>query len=264
MSHKFLLFLLYLSYMNTNAQNHTYSKNVTTFTIHSPELNTDKKIWVYLPENNETNSLKYPVLYMHDGQNLFDSATAFSGEWRIDEQLDSLQAQTIVIGIEHGGDKRIDELTPYTNEKYGGGQADKYLDFLINTLKPYVDSNYHTKPDKENTAILGSSVGGLVSFYAVLKYPKLFGKAGIFSPSFWFNDAIYDDAINTPRIETRLYFMAGDHESTEMIADLDRMLEIVNTKVSNKNIHKKIVHNGRHNEELWAKEFKEAYMWLFN
>jgi len=201
---------------------------------------------------------------MHDGQNLFDKSTAFSSEWRVDEQLDSLKAQSIVIGIEHGGDKRVDELTPHHNEKYGGGQADSYLDFVVNTLKPYIDEHYRTKPDKENTAIMGSSLGGLVSFYAILKYPKVFGKAGIFSPSFWFSDAIYDVAINTPRIDAKLNFMAGDHESTEMIADLDRMLEIVDTKMSNKKIHKKIVHNGRHNETLWGKEFAEAYVWLFD
>ena len=199
---------------------------------------------------------------MHDGQNLFDKASSFSGEWRIDEQLDSLQAKTIVIGIEHGGDKRIDELTPYPNEKYGGGHADNYLDFIVNTLKPYVDTHYRTKTDKEHTAIFGSSVGGLVSFYAVLKYPKVFGKAGVFSPSFWFSNDIYDLAITTEHINSRIYFMAGDHESTEMVTDLDRMLDIVLTKVNKKNIYKKIVHNGRHNETLWAKEFTEAYEWL--
>jgi len=263
MAHKFLLLILYLTSMNTKAQEHTYPNNVTTFTIHSPQLDTDRKVWVYLPKDYDAKAKKYPVLYMHDGQNLFDKATSFAGEWRADEQLDSLKAQTIIIGIEHGNDKRVDELTPYTNEKYGGGQADKYLDFVVNTVKPYVDTHYHTNPDKEHTGIMGSSLGGLISYYAVLKYPKVFGKAGVFSPSFWFNDAIYDDAINTPHIDARLYFMAGDHESTEMIADLDRMLEILNAKTDHKKIHRKIVHNGRHNETLWGKEFAEAYIWLF-
>lgn len=258
----FFLILSYLTYMDSNAQQHTYSDNVSHFTIHS-QLNTDKKIWVYLPSGYYTSNEKYPVLYMHDGQNLFDKGIAFAGEWRIDEQLDSISAKTIIIGIEHGGDKRIDELTPYVNEKYGGGQADKYLDFIVNTLKPYVDTHYRTKPDRENTGIMGSSVGGLVSFYAVLKYPKIFGKAGVFSPSFWFSDDLYDLAINTPRLNTRLYFMAGDHESTEMVGDLDRMLDILHTKEDHKKIHRKIVHNGRHDEKLWAKEFIEAYQWLF-
>ncbi|PZR22801.1 MAG: alpha-mannosidase [Flavobacterium psychrophilum] len=259
---KFLLLLLYLTSMNTHAQEHTYSPNVSWFTIHSPQLKTDRKIWVYLPEDYKDTNHKYPVMYMHDGQNLFDKATSFSGEWRIDEQLDSLHAKTIIIGIEHGGDKRIEELTPHPNEKYGGGNADAYLDFLVNTLKPYVDTHYRTKQDKEHTAIFGSSLGGLVSFYAVLKYPKVFGKAGVFSPSFWFNDDIFDLAIKTEHINARLYFMAGDHESENMQNDLERMLDIVLTKTKKKNIHKKIVHNGRHNETLWGKEFAEAYTWL--
>lgn len=263
MTRIFLILLLYLTYMNTNAQKHTFSPNVSTFTIHSPQLDTERKIWVYLPSGYDSDSKKYPVIYMHDGQNLFDKGSSFSGEWRIDEQLDSLQAKAIIIGIEHGGDKRVDELTPYPNEKYGGGHADSYLDFIVNTLKPHVDSHYRTKPDKEHTAIFGSSVGGLVSFYAVLKYPKVFGNAGVFSPSFWFSDDIYDLVIKTEHIDARIYFMAGDHESTEMVNDLDRMLELVLTKTDKKKIHKKIVHNGRHNETLWAKEFAEAYVWIF-
>lgn len=262
MTRIFLILLLYLTYMNTNAQEHTFSPNVSTFTIHSPQLDTERKIWVYLPSGYDSDSKKYPVIYMHDGQNLFDKGSSFSGEWRIDEQLDSLQAKAIIIGIEHGGDKRVDELTPYPNEKYGGGHADSYLDFIVNTLKPHVDSHYRTKPDKEHTAIFGSSVGGLVSFYAVLKYPKVFGNAGVFSPSFWFSDDIYDLVIKTEHIDARIYFMAGDHESTEMVNDLDRMLELVLTKTNKKKIHKKIVHNGRHNETLWAKEFAEAYLWI--
>ena len=262
MTRIFLILLLYLTYMNTNAQEHTFSPNVSTFTIHSPQLDTERKIWVYLPSGYDSDSKKYPVIYMHDGQNLFDKGSSFSGEWRIDEQLDSLQAKAIVIGIEHGGDKRVDELTPYPNEKYGGGHADSYLDFIVNTLKPHVDNHYRTKPDKEHTAIFGSSIGGLVSFYAVLKYPKVFGKVGVFSPSFWFSNDIYDLVIKTEHIDARIYFMAGDHESTEMVNDLDRMLELVLTKTNKKKIHKKIVHNGRHNETLWAKEFAEAYLWL--
>lgn len=258
----FFIILMYLTSMNTNAQEHKFSSNVTTFTIQSPQLNTQRKIWVYLPSGYNNETKKYPVMYMHDGQNLFDKGSSYSGEWRIDEQLDSLKAETIIVGIEHGGDKRIDELTPYTNEKYGGGQADIYLDFVVNTLKPYIDTEYRTKHNKEHTTIFGSSVGGLVSFYAILKYPKVFGNAGVFSPSFWFSDDIYDLVINTEHIDARIYFMAGDHESTEMVGDLERMIELVLAKTNKKKIHKKIVHNGRHNETLWSKEFAEAYLWL--
>lgn len=248
--------------MNTNTQDNNLPKNVSIFTINALQLQTEKKIWVYLPDGYNDSFEKYPVLYMHDGQNLFNGTTAYSGEWSIDEQLNKLKAKTIVIGIEHGGDKRIDELSPYVHEKFGGGNADNYLDFLVNTLKIYVDQNYRTKSDRENTFIFGSSVGGLVSFYAILKYPKIFGKAGIFSPSFWFSEEIYDLVHNTPKLDAKLYFMAGDHESNDMVSDMDRMIELVLNKMNKKKIHRKIVHNGRHNETLWAKEFTEAYLWL--
>jgi len=158
--------------MKATAQESTASRQVSTFTIDAPQLQSTKKIWVYLPKNYEATAKEYPVIYMHDAQNLFDSKTSFVGEWNIDESLDSLNAQVIVIGIEHGNDKRIDELTPYKNAKYGGGNADAYVDFIVKTLKPEVDKKYRTKTNPKNTAIMGSSLGGLVSYYAALKYPK--------------------------------------------------------------------------------------------
>ena len=112
----------------------------------------------------------YPVIYMHDGQNLFDRETSYVGEWKVDESLDSLnEPEAIIVGIEHGGDKRIDELTPFPHAKYGGGKADAYLHFIVDQLKPYVDNNYRTLPDYKNTGVFGSSLGGLFSFYAALK-----------------------------------------------------------------------------------------------
>lgn len=131
-------------------------KNVSFFMLEAPQLQTTKKIWLYLPEDYATSTKKFPVIYMHDGQNLFDTKTAYAGEWRIDETLDSLKADVIVIGIEHGNEKRIDELTPYVHEQHGGGNANAYLDFIVTTLKPYVDSHYRTKTGKYNTAIGGS------------------------------------------------------------------------------------------------------------
>ena len=123
-----------------NAQESTASKNVSVFEIFSPELNAKKKIWVYLPKNYNGSDKKYPVIYMHDAQNLFDAKTSYVGEWEVDETLNKMNAQLIVIGIEHGNEKRMDELTPYKNEKYGGGNGDNYLKFIVETLKPKVDS----------------------------------------------------------------------------------------------------------------------------
>ena len=257
-----LAILLFLS--NTIAQESTASKQVSTFTIEAPQLKTTKKIWVYLPKNYENSKKKYSVVYMHDAQNLFDSKTSYSGEWNVDEKLDSINAQLIVIGIEHGNEKRMDELTPFKNEKYGGGNADAYLEFIVNTLKPEIDQKYRTKTKKKNTLIMGSSLGGLVSYYAILKYPKVFGKAGVFSPSFWFSDKIFDLTENTKKIKTKIYFMCGDNESEDMVADMNKMEHIVNTKRCNcLHLNKKeIISGGKHNEKLWRDGFTKAILWL--
>lgn len=238
---------------------------VTTFSLEAPQLQTSKKIWLYLPQDYDTSKKKYLVIYMHDAQNLFDDKTAFAGEWRIDETLDSLKANVIIVGIEHGNEKRLEELTPFPNEKYGGGKADVYLDFIVNTLKPFIDLNYRTKSGKMNTAIAGSSLGGLVSYYAVLKYPNIFGKAAIFSPSFWFNNSIYTLTENTKNLKTKLYFMCGDNEGETTVADMDKMVDLVNDKrCTCMHLTKKVViAGGKHNEKLWSKEFGKAYLWLF-
>jgi alpha-glucosidase len=201
---------------------------------------------------------------MHDAQNLFDTKTSYAGEWNIDEKLDSLQAQVIVVGIEHGNEKRMEELTPFKNEKYGGGKADEYLEFIVKTLKPKIDSTYRTKSDANHTLIMGSSLGGLVSFYATLKYPKIFGKAGVFSPSFWFSNEIYNYAQSQNKIRSKIYFMCGDNESADMVTDLNKMEKLINSKrcyCLNLN-EKRIVKGGQHNEKLWRDGFVQAIQWL--
>ena len=261
MKNQLLFFLtFFLSLVQINAQN-----RYTTFQIKAPQLDTIKKIYVYLPLNYETSNKKYPVIYMHDAQNLFDDKTSYVGEWKVDETLDSLKANVIVIGIEHGNQKRLDELTPYKNEKYGGGKADLYLDFIVSDLKPFVDKTYRTKSNKSNTAIMGSSLGGLVSFYAGLKYPKVFGKVGCFSPSFWFSEEIYNLTRETKKINTKIYFLCGDAESEEMVSDMEKMENLLRDKRCDcLNLTKTIVvKEGKHNEKLWAKEFAKAYLWLF-
>lgn len=199
---------------------------------------------------------------MHDAQNLFDDKTAFSGEWRVDETLDSLKAQVIVVGITHGNETRLKELTPYPNPEYGGGEADTYLDFLVHTVRPYVDTTYRVKTGRRHTYIFGSSLGGLVSYYALIKYPEVFAGAGIFSPSFWFADDIYRLTENTKKMDAKLYFMAGDSESEQMVSDVERMIKLLKQKVNGKNIKLKIIPGGKHNEALWSKQFAEAYLWL--
>jgi predicted alpha/beta superfamily hydrolase len=263
----FIFILALLTQTIASSQESTASKQVSSFILKVPQLNTERKIWMYLPKSYATSNKKYPVIYMHDAQNLFDNKTSYSGEWNIDETLDSLNAEVIVVGIENGGDKRIDELTPYPHAKYGGGKADLYLDFIVNTLKPKIDSSYRTKNNAKNTAIMGSSLGGLVSFYAALRYPTVFGKIGCFSPAFWFNRKELNDVMQkTMTFTPKIYFMCGDNEGdADVIPDMENVVSWVNTKRCEcKKMNKKvIIKGGQHNEKLWREQFKKAYLWLF-
>ena len=263
--HKLIIFTL-LFLLKINAQS-TASKQVTTFTIAAPQLGTIKTIWVYLPKNYQNSEKRFPVVYMHDAQNLFDDKTSYVGEWKVDEYLDSLKnKESIIIGIEHGNEKRISELTPYTNEKYGGGQGDAYVKFIKNTLKPHIDATYKTKSKPDYTTIFGASLGGLISFYAVIKYPKTFGKAGVFSPSFWFSEQIYDlvKATEIP-VTSKFYFLIGKEEGDTMVPDQMRMVSLLKSKgVKAEQIENRTIEGGKHNEKLWSKSFGDAYQWLYN
>jgi predicted alpha/beta superfamily hydrolase len=246
-------------------QESTASTQVSTFTIEASQLKSTKKIWLYLPKNYANSTKKYPVIYMHDAQNLFDAKTSFAGEWNIDEKLDSLNAQVIIVGIENT-EKRMEELTPFVNAKHGGGKANDYLDFIANTLKPTIDGTYRTKTNAKNTMMIGSSLGGLTSFYAILKYPNVFGKAGVFSPAFWFNrDELVNMLKQTKKLDAKIYFFHGDNEGDpDMIPDLNLMESLVNTKRCEcEKLNKKVVvRGGQHNEKLWRDGFVKAYLWL--
>jgi len=261
---KLLALFTFLIWISVHAQS-TASRQVSTFTIAAPQLETEKKIWVYLPKDYQNSQKPYSVIYMHDAQNLFDEKTSYVGEWKIDEYLDSInENESIIVGIEHGNEKRIDELTPYITKKYGGGKGDLYLDFVVNSLKPKIDSIYNVYTDAKHTAIFGSSLGGLISLYAVIKYPEIFGKAGIFSPAFWLNPEIYE-LVNTTKINSKvkLFFLAGTDESNTMIFDQEKMVAILLEKGINKtHVVNKIIEGGKHSEAMWSTYFPEAYQWL--
>ena len=269
-----LIIILLLSFTFSFAQNNsTAAKNVSIlekeFVI--PNLNKiSHKIWVYLPPNYHKTSKKYPVIYMHDAQNLFDKTTAYSGEWEVDETLNKLYQNTrkgfIVVGIENGGEERINEYTPWKNEKYGGGKGDIYMNFIVNTLKPYIDANYRTKKQQKHTSLIGSSLGGLISYYGGLKYPQVFGKIGALSTSFWFSDKVKDFTKkygNTKKV--KLFFLVGGKEGFEMNSatkNIEKLL--IKTGFKSKNIKVKINPEGAHNEAFWNSEFLAIIKWLNN
>ena len=224
-----------------------------------PQLGRTRRIWIYLPKGYETAKKSYPVLYMHDGQNLFNEQTAPFGEWGVDEALDSLSAKTgknlIVVGIDHGGDKRMTEYNPYNNTQFGKGEGKQYVDFLALTLKPFIDKKYRTLSDSTHTFVAGSSMGGLISMYAMMQYPSVFGGAGIFSPAFWTAPSIYDDVVNVKWNSFRkFYFYAGGKESDFMVPDMDKMLKIVEGK-GNYKTRRVVDPMGKHNEPTWRSEF---------
>ena len=244
--------------MNSNVQ-------ILDTSFHIPQLNRDRRVWIYLPKNYSTSKASYPVLYMQDGQNLFDNATSFAGEWGVDEALDSAKKQCIVVGIDNGGPVRMNEYNPYDHEKFGAGQGALYVDFLAKTLKPYIDKHYRTKKDAANTIIAGSSMGGLISMYAVMKYPKVFGKAGVFSPAFWTAPELKTDLEKMVKPSThknvRIYFYAGEQEGSQMVVDMLYFFEAMRKKAGSK-MKVKINAEGRHNEPTWRNEFPAFYNWI--
>jgi predicted alpha/beta superfamily hydrolase len=243
----------------------TAGKNVhiidTAFLI--PQLKRTRRVWIYLPENYFISNDRYPVLYMHDGQNVFDDSTSYAGEWGVDEYLDSMKKICIVVAVDHGGGKRINEYCPYDMERFGKGEGDQYVDFLAMTLKPYIDKNYRTLKDKQNTFITGSSMGGLISLYAVLKYPKVFGGAGVFSPAFWISRTkIFDDIKKKgKKVKSRIYFYGGKQEGETMVPNMLKAFETM-AKVSKSKMTTVIRDDGKHNEARWRIEFPLFYEWL--
>lgn len=232
-----------------------------------PQLGRERRVWIYLPADYQTSAKKFPVIYMHDGQNLFDAYTSGYGEWGIDEILDKLagQQEVIVVGIDHGGDNRITEYDPY-DSKYGKGRGGDYTEFLVKTLKPYIDTHYRTKPGAVNTTIAGSSMGGLISMYAALKYPNVFGNAGIFSPAFWIAPDIYKYAeAQKLSSKSRFYFVCGDAESGSMVADMKKMAYVIRTKIpAEDNSPVVVIKGASHNEKQWNGDFSGFYQWLLN
>lgn len=234
-----------------------------------PQLERSRRIWIYLPPDYKLSAKKFPVIYMQDGQNLFDASTSAYGEWGVDEILDSLYQKgipgSIVVGIDHGGDKRLTEYNPYDNPTYGKGEGAAYARFLVETLKPFIDRHFRTLADPRHTGIAGSSMGGLISFYTWLKYPTVFGKAGIFSPSFWIAPQIREAIPRAGIIPDReIYFIAGDAESASMVPDMKTIYQDLTLHgMGGENMQLKIVKGGKHSESYWKQEFPNMYLWLF-
>ena len=210
---------------------------------------------------------------MHDGQNIFDEYFAPFGEWGVDECLDSLIAGgkpgCIVVAIENGSMDRMSEYNPYqfilkqdSSTITFPPKADDYLTDIIETVKPFIDKKFRTLSSKENTIITGSSMGGLISYYAAVKHADVFGKAGIFSPAFWTASGIdsLTDAISE-NMKGKYFFYMGGQEGGTYVDDMKRICEKVG-KNSSALIYSVIDPEAEHNEKAWRKWFAEFYKWI--
>ena len=234
-----------------------------------PQLNKTRKVWALLPHDYNNSAESYPVLYLQDAQNLFDENAPF-GSWQIDKKLAVMSdygiGKIIIIAIEHGESERLQEYN-VGKTVLGVGSGKKYIRFITDTLKPFVDKTYRTKPEREFTGIGGSSMGGLVSIFSGLIYPEVFGKLMVFSPSLWVIPKIKLGFLDIfePQ-ETRLYMYAGGDEGETMVEHVTKFRKRLIKRESLKGkmkVHLSINEEGRHNETYWSDEFPKAIEWLF-
>lgn len=249
--------------------------------IESEILQSTREIRVYLPDGWTEGDEPLPVLYMQDGQHLF--AGGCDGPcWGVDESVDELFDSGLVdppliVGIVNS-EWRDDEYTPsFDAEEGAGGEADRYLDFLLEEVKPLVDATYPVKPFREDTAIGGSSLGGLLALYGVLSRPELFGMAAIFSPSIWWDERrilelaeAWDGDPDEHRLWVDMGWLEQDEEEAEAgephpVEETDALVEILADKgfEEGQNLLYHVDPEGAHDEDSWGKRFADALLFLF-
>jgi len=235
-----------------------------------PQLNKTRKIWALLPFDYYIHPEKrYPVLYLNDAQNLFDENAPY-GNWEIDKKLAVLteygRGDVIIIAIEHGGKSRNSEYN-FGSEQLGAAEGKKYIRFLTDTLKIFVDKNYRTKPEREYTGLGGSSLGGLISVFGGLIYPEVYSKLMIFSPSLWTaKDLSFPHIHFTEKFHTKMYIYSGGQESQNHLRNMlefRERIKIESKQYADLEIRTSINPIGSHTESFWSDEFPRAVEWLY-
>lgn len=182
---------MWQDYKSLVAQHTVVGDLRVTKNFYSPQLDNYRDLFVWLPPSYATSDKRYPVIYMHDGHNLFDAHISYSGEWMVDETITELAKEgleAIVVGIPNMNEMRRIEYNPYpthVGEIFWDGRGDDYIRFIAETIKPFVDAEFRTDPRPEKTGIAGSSMGGLISLHGFLTRADVFGLCGSFSPVFW-------------------------------------------------------------------------------
>ena len=274
---------LFVSGTAAAQQPHTLTGDIRVHkSFHSKILNNDRDVLVYLPPDYDGHKKKrYSVLYLHDGQNLFDGATSFipGQEWQVDETAQSLISvgtiePLIIVGIYNTGKDRINEYTPAEDAKYKmGGKADLYARMLVEELKPFIDASYRTRKDARHTGLGGSSLGGLVSLYVGLKYSSVFGRLAVVSPSVWFADkhiVHYVETLNY-RPKLRIWLDTGTkegrnpEEAQQTVADARLLKETLIRRgwKLGKDLRYFEAEGAEHNERAWAARVESILAFLF-
>jgi predicted alpha/beta superfamily hydrolase len=256
---------------------HTLTGDFRTHSkFHSKFLATDRDVLVYLPPGYERETKRhYPVLYLHDGQNLFDGATSFilGQDWRFDETAQSLIESkaiepVIIVGVYNTGRERVEEYTPSADPKFKvGGKAELYGRLLVEELKSFIDAHYRTKADAQNTGLGGSSLGGLVTMYLGLRYPQVYGKLAVVSPSVWWDSRriLRDVASFGPNPHARIWLDMGTDEGANAAADARRLRDVLVSKGWKLDADLKYfeAQGAKHTETAWAERVDPLLRFLF-
>lgn len=245
--------------------------------FHSNYLPDDRDVIVYLPPEYEKDpNQTYPVLYMHDGQNLFDGRTSFVKDrtWQVREHADAAIVAgeiepLVIVGIYNTGARRIAEYTPDRDWKLGGGEANAYGRLVIRELIPWIQSRYRVRQDRESTGMAGSSLGGLVTLYLGLRHPVIFGKLALLSPSVWWNHKSILGFLNehAPQVWERpkIWLDAGDREGSRTLRDVEQLARRLkaNGWRPGETMYFEKVQGGTHDEASWSTRVRRMLTFLF-
>ena len=238
-----------------------------------PELSGEMERWayIYLPDDWQTSGKHYPVLYMFDGHNVFfDEDATYGKSWGMGEYMVRTDKQLIIVAVEcnHGLNKRLEEYSPLNFEfpdTKVNGRGKEYMDWLVGTLKPYIDAHYPTLPEREHTSIAGSSMGGLMSLYGVCAYNHVFQRAACISPSFWVSKDQVIEMVSCAELATdsRIYIDYGSLELPNHSTSSEALVSVARMLLSRRvNVTLKIIPGGIHSESSWEKQIPEFMDYL--
>ncbi|MBT8189408.1 MAG: hypothetical protein KJO29_03175 [Bacteroidia bacterium] len=247
---------------------YTASENVKLLkdTIYLEFLDERRTLHIFLPPGYENSDQKYPVIYMLDGESLFDDLYMQGPEWQLDERIESVMAEggpgAIVVGIENG-DRRSEEYKPFaktdSNEEVYGSEFSR---FLVHDLKPWIDMRFKTKRSPSHTIIGGASLGGLMAYYILMTYPETFGKAIVMSPSFWVSDEVFRLHYDKDLSDKKIFISIGTEEN-DLVGLAKRTFKVLEAAgMTSDNLRLEKQRGFSHNHFTWRDAFKKAYPWI--